>query len=319
MPASNENTIPHGLKYTGFFGTFDLDRIVSEVQSFAANTKEHFSVTGGTRIRFWCEMSTDDATIKPDGYYEPALQSFLLDLRARKWKRAKINIEHGIQTVSGLELMGAYREEFFQISIDREERRCEIQCRLRERPLTEAFVNQLIQNLGLSSEPKSVARDIPKPRSPVGDSTERTDVFTSYSHKDNKRWHEELKKHLKPYVRVGSIRAWLDEQIQPGSKWFAEIQRALSRTKVAVLLVTPDFIDSDFIHEHEVTPLLKAAEDEGVYILWIPVYGSAYMVTPLKDYQALSDPTKPLAEMKAERQKAWVDICQKINQIANLR
>jgi hypothetical protein len=145
--------------------------------------------------------------------------------------------------------------------------------------------------------------------------TQRTDVFISYSHKDE-RWREDLEKHLKPYVRSGSITAWSDKHIQPGSKSLAEIQRALSCAKAAVLLVTPDFIASDFIHEHELTPLLKAAEDDGVRILWIPVYASSYMETRLKDYQALCDSAKPLAEMKAERQKAWVKICQEIKKAA---
>ena len=144
----------------------------------------------------------------------------------------------------------------------------------------------------------------------------RTDVFISYSHKDD-RWRNDLEKHLKPYVRNGSITAWSDKQITPGSKSLEEIKSALSRTRVAVLLVTPDFLASDFIHEQELTPLLKAAENEGVRILWIPVYATSYMETGLKKYQALCDPAKPLAEMKAERQRVWVAICQEIKSAAN--
>jgi len=156
------NVIPHGLKYTGFFEEIDLNKIVNEAQSFAAKTNEYFSVTGGTRIRFWCEMSTDNESIKPEGYYEPALHSFLAELKVREWKQAKIIIEHGIQLVTGMELIGSHREELFQISVDREEGSCEIQCRLRERLLTETIVNQLIQSLGLSSKPKKFSRDIPE-------------------------------------------------------------------------------------------------------------------------------------------------------------
>lgn len=139
----------------------------------------------------------------------------------------------------------------------------------------------------------------------------RDQVFICYSHKD-KRWLDDLQTHLKPHVRNGSITAWSDKQIVPGSKWFSEIKVALAATKVAVLLVTPHFLASDFIHEHELTPILKEVEKSNVCIIWIPVRACSYKETALKDYQAAIDPDKPLANMKAERDGAWVRICEEI-------
>lgn len=139
----------------------------------------------------------------------------------------------------------------------------------------------------------------------------RDQVFICYSHKD-KRWLHDLQTHLNPYVRNGSVTAWSDQQIAPGSKWLAEIKAALASTRVAVMLVTPNFLASDFIHEHELIPLLKETEKGRVRILWIPVRACAYKETPLKDYQAACDPDKPLANMKAERDKHCVKICEEI-------
>jgi len=142
-------------------------------------------------------------------------------------------------------------------------------------------------------------------------------VFISYSHADTK-WREELEKQLKPYLRAGSIKCWSDKQIVPGSKWFEEIESALDQTRVAVLLVTPNFFASDFIHENELGPLLKEAVRGGVRILWVPVRTSSYKKTALKDYKAVFDPGTPLAEMKkAERDKAWVRICEEIERAVN--
>jgi internalin A len=143
-------------------------------------------------------------------------------------------------------------------------------------------------------------------------------VFISYSHKD-KKWRDDLDTNLKPYLRGGSIVSWSDQQIAPGSEWFKEIQSALVNSKVAVLLVTPAFIASDFIHEHELGPLLKEATQGGVKILWVPVRESGYKKTPLKDYQAaVLDPSKPLAAMTpAARDRAWVKICEEIEKAVN--
>jgi formylglycine-generating enzyme required for sulfatase activity len=140
----------------------------------------------------------------------------------------------------------------------------------------------------------------------------RNKLFISYSHKE-KRWRDELEIQLKPYLRGGSITSWSDEQIVAGSQWFGEIKSALTQTTVAVLLVSPDYIASDFIHEHELGPLLKEAEQGGAKILWVPVRDSAYRRTPLKNYQAVLSPETPLAAMpRARRDQAWVRICEEI-------
>jgi hypothetical protein len=145
----------------------------------------------------------------------------------------------------------------------------------------------------------------------------RDQVFISYSHEDTK-WREDLEKNLKPYLRGGSIVSWSDQQIAPGSKWFAEIKSALTDAKVAVLLVTPDFLASDFIHEHELGPLLKEADQGGVKILWVLVRDCAYRRTPLQNYQAILSLDTPLAAMtKAKRDQAWVTICEKIEKAIN--
>jgi CheY-like chemotaxis protein len=143
----------------------------------------------------------------------------------------------------------------------------------------------------------------------------RDSVFISYSHKD-KKFLDELLGHLKPLTRAGQISVWSDKQIYPGAVWLNEIKNALKTAAIAVLLVTKDFLASDFIHEHELGPLLSEAAKDGVRIVWIPVRASAYKQTALKDYQAVIPPEKPLAEMKAERDRAWVAICEAIGKAA---
>ncbi|MDX2217300.1 MAG: COR domain-containing protein [Oculatellaceae cyanobacterium bins.114] len=146
----------------------------------------------------------------------------------------------------------------------------------------------------------------------------RNQVFISYSHKD-KKWLTQLQTHLKPMIRNESVVPWDDTQIKPGAKWREEIETALATAKVAVLLVSPDFLNSDFIDKNELPPLLEAAETEGLRIIWIPLKYSGYEETKMNDYQAAHSPSEPLESLKtAERNKAWVEICKKIKAAANL-
>ena len=84
------------------------------------------------------------------------------------------------------------------------------------------------------------------------------------------------------------------------------------------MLVTKDFLASEFIHQHELCPLLKEAERGGVTVMWVLLRACSYKETPLAQYQAAFSPDKPLAEMRTERDRAWVAICEMIKDAADV-
>ena len=145
----------------------------------------------------------------------------------------------------------------------------------------------------------------------------RDQVFFSYSHKDS-RWLENFQTMLKPLVRNKTITVWDDTQIRAGDKWKGEIQKALASAKVAVLLVSPHFLDSDFIADHELPPLLNAAKEAGLTILWVSVSHCLYKATEIAEYQSANDPAHPLDSLtKSEQNRVIADICNQIEAAAN--
>src|ERR1051326_6886904 len=91
-------------------------------------------------------------------------------------------------------------------------------------------------------------------------------IFISYNHKD-KQHLDRLKIFLRPYERDGKIRVWDDSQIQVGKKWRAEIRKAINSANIAILLVSADFLHSEFIANEELPLLLDAANQRGATIL----------------------------------------------------
>jgi hypothetical protein len=141
-------------------------------------------------------------------------------------------------------------------------------------------------------------------------------LFISYSHKDEE-WLVELKKWLKPLEKNDQIKIWDDKDLKAGDNWRKEIEKNLNSAKAAVLLVSQDFINSEFISEIELPALLDAADKKGVKIFWIAVRPSIVDDTPIAKYQAVhKDP--PLNSLTIpEREKEFLRIYQTLKDVIN--
>ena len=83
-----------------------------------------------------------------------------------------------------------------------------------------------------------------------------TEVFYSYAHEDEPLLGE-LLKHLGILKRLGVIRDWHDRKITAGTEWKGQIDQHLDAAGIILLLVSPDFIDSDYCWDIELTRALE--------------------------------------------------------------
>jgi len=123
----------------------------------------------------------------------------------------------------------------------------------------------------------------------------RATVFVSYSHKD-----EAEKDALVTQLRVlqkgvDLVEVWSDDAIGAGEAWEAAIEKALDRARVAVLLVSANFLTSDFILRKEVPTLLRRREPDGVTVVPIIAKACAWeKVLWLKEMNARPKNGKPV-------------------------
>jgi hypothetical protein len=138
-------------------------------------------------------------------------------------------------------------------------------------------------------------------------------IFVSYSHRDAE-WLRQLQTHLRPFERAGLIDHWDDTRLRPGDAWEEEIRQALSEARVAVLLVSPHFLASDFIMDQELPLLLEAARRGEATLLPMILSPCRYWAVPgLSTYQAVNDPARPLVDCSVgDRERAWVKLVEAV-------
>jgi len=104
-------------------------------------------------------------------------------------------------------------------------------------------------------------------------------IFVSYSHADA-RPKERLLKHLGILSDAAEFDVWTDSQIAPGEEWEPAIERALRAADIAILLITADFLTSDFIRHKEMPTILRRRESEGLRVYPILAKACAWQAVP---------------------------------------
>jgi hypothetical protein len=104
-------------------------------------------------------------------------------------------------------------------------------------------------------------------------------VFIGYSEADENEKNA-LLTHLGGLQGEGLIRAWTDDQITAGTQWEQAVSQAIQQAKIALLLITANFLDSEFIMEQEVPALLKRQQAGELVVIPIIAKACAWRSLP---------------------------------------
>jgi hypothetical protein len=132
-------------------------------------------------------------------------------------------------------------------------------------------------------------------------------VFVSYSHKDS-AYLERLMVHLRPLEKDGVFDLWVDTRLKVGDKWKKEITTSLNKSNIAILLISADFLASEFITNNELPQLLQKAELEGTKILPMILKPCRFTRDKnLKHFHSINDPEKPMVLLSEGEREYFYD------------
>jgi peptidoglycan hydrolase-like protein with peptidoglycan-binding domain/lambda repressor-like predicted transcriptional regulator len=137
-------------------------------------------------------------------------------------------------------------------------------------------------------------------------SARKAKLFISYSHRDE-RYREQLVTHLAGLRRQGVIADWHDRKIVPGQEWRDAIDQNLDAADCVLLLVSSDFLASDYCYSIEMQRTLEKYREGRVLVIPVIVRPADWQHTPLADLQALPKDAKPVVEW-LRRDRAWLSV-----------
>ena len=131
-------------------------------------------------------------------------------------------------------------------------------------------------------------------------------VLVSYSRRDID-FFEELAAHLAVLQRKGKIELWHEGRIRAGDAWDEAIKRQVEQAEIFILLVSPEFLSSDFVWEQELPEIVKRHEKGEAIVLPVIVRPCAWQDSPIAAIQVLPSNGVPVA-LSSNPDRVWVTV-----------
>jgi hypothetical protein len=138
------------------------------------------------------------------------------------------------------------------------------------------------------------------------------EVFFAYSRQDEDL-RNELEKHLSHLRRQGWISTWHDRQISAGTEWRSEIDKHLNSAHLILLLISADFVASDYCYSVEMTKAMERHESGEAQVIPVILRPVDWEGLPFSKLQALPQNSMPVT-LWADRDAAFVSIARGVRE-----
>ncbi|MGH9803514.1 MAG: toll/interleukin-1 receptor domain-containing protein, partial [Blastocatellia bacterium] len=105
-----------------------------------------------------------------------------------------------------------------------------------------------------------------------------------------------MRSHLSPLIRQGVINVWHDRQIPPGTEWKQALDDRINQAQIVLLLISSDFLASDYCYEKEMTIAMERHERGEAIVLPIILRDCLWKDTPFSKLQALPKNCTPVED-----------------------
>lgn len=139
-------------------------------------------------------------------------------------------------------------------------------------------------------------------------------IFLSYSHRDQEL-RDRLEAHLAPLKREGLIESWHDRKILPGASFKEEIDRELERATIVLLLVSADFINSDYCVNIEMRRALEREANGEARVIPIILRACDWHPMPFGRLMALPKDGRPIT-LWPDIDEALLDVATGLRRVA---
>lgn len=140
-------------------------------------------------------------------------------------------------------------------------------------------------------------------------------VFMSYSHADEDL-RNELEKHLAGLKRQGAITIWHDRRIVPGDELHGQISEHLDAADIILLLVSADFLASDYCYDVEMKRALERHDRGEVRVIPVILRPCDWKGAPFGGLMAVPGDAKPIIK-HATLDDGFLEVAQAIRRVAD--
>jgi hypothetical protein len=145
--------------------------------------------------------------------------------------------------------------------------------------------------------------------------TARITIFASYAPQDTPL-QRELKEHLRPLQGEGLVELWPDRDMSAGTGWEQQSSELLHAAQIILLLVSIDYLNSDYCSGVEMKQALERHERGEVRLIPILLRPCFWKSSPLSKLQVLPSNGQPVTAW-ANLEAAWLDVVQMLSQVVD--